>query len=517
MEISRMRNGFELSTIIDWSATSTPEKKAIITQNEHITYGTLLERAERLARILNQQAFFGQRVATLLPNCIEQILCYLASFKAGSILVPINYRYKFEEISNVIKDAGAKLLIVHEDKINEINKVDLASLGVKVVRVGTQLPDIEDQILNVCTAKEESIRRVDTIDTHVNSPALIIYTSASTGISKGVVHSYSGLSAIIQRYPVVMDLDDKSMSLVNMLICHVTGLQLLMATLAVGGSVILYPPFDITAMKDALMRFPITAMAEPIPMIFDLFHDLQCSPRWFQHMKTVLVGGNKLPKGLQEKCIQLLGKPFYTFYGITEATHLTFNKGERFDKLYSIGKPRDDVQIKLVDDDDLEVSEGCTGEICFKTDRAMLGYWNNKEANAEVFLLDGFIRTGDLGRIDKEGFYWFMGRKKHLIIRGASNISPIEVEEVIERHPDVISSLVIGVFDEREVEVPKAYVILKKGSDVTRSDIHSWTRERLADYKVPKFFEIVEQFPVGKTGKIDYLMLKASRVPVVAQ
>jgi long-chain acyl-CoA synthetase len=333
-----------------------------------------------------------------------------------------------------------------------------------------------------------------------DDPAVILYTSGTTARPKGVTHSSRTLAAMadaMRDAGVAVD----SVTLVATPAMHVSGLcATLLSTMAAGGTAVLLPAFDPAALLDAVEHHRCNhVLGLPALMQF-VASEQERRPRDTRSVRTWLCGGDSVPLPLQERWLALFGSPLIEGYAMSEDCPMACNRASAI-RPGSIGRPVTGTEIRIMGYDGVPSPIGTIGEIEARGPANFIGYWDDPEATART-LVDGWLRTGDLGRFDADGYLWFEGRRKEIIVRGGSNIAPQEVEEALLGHPAVLEAGVVGVPDPVFGERVVAFVALREGHAATADEVREFAGRTLADYKLPERVVFLETMPKGPTGKV---------------
>jgi acyl-CoA synthetase (AMP-forming)/AMP-acid ligase II len=452
----------------------------------------------------------SDRVALFLPNCPELVLSYLACFKLGAIAVPLNYRYRQAEAQYALQHCGAGTLIVHPALVGEVAGLPLESMGVRRCILTAPKPPQPFTPFEALLAEPGHALPAATFDQR--QPAAILYTSGSTARPKGVVYSHETLwrNCLIQAATFQFTAAD--VHLVSTAACHASAFtgQLLPA-IYTGGTIVLTHLPRPAQVVDAIARHKVTRVQMLPASVEDLVEYLEQHPApSLASWRCCTAGGDVVPVDLHERFRKAAGLEITELYGMTEVLSCITNPpfGDR--RLGSVGLPAAQTRLRLVDSQDRDVPVGQTGELLVQSPAMMVGYWNDPAATAEA-LRGGWMHTGDLARCDGDGYYWFVSRKKEIIIRGGSNISPLEVEEVLDAHPAVHLSCVVGLPDKHYGQVVAAYVALREevSPRPTPEALRQFVAERIAAYKVPERITILEEMPLNVTGKVDRKKLHA--------
>jgi long-chain acyl-CoA synthetase len=410
-------------------------------------------------------------------------------------VVPMNPLLKSREVSYYLGDSGAKVVIAWHAAAGEAAK-GAADAGAQMIAAET--PDLSGLLEQISAAPDRAARG-DLDD------AVILYTSGTTGRPKGAELTHAGLvsnAEISSRTLFDVSPDDVIMGCLPLF--HVFGLTCgLNVSVAAAATLTLLPRFDPAKALDIIQRDRVTIFEGVPTMYAAMLHLPDADPAQAATLQLCASGGAAMPveilRGFEEKfgCIVLEG------YGLSETSPVaSFNHPNRVRKPGSIGTPIEGVEMRLVDDDWNTVPEGEIGEIAIRGHNVMKGYWNKPEATAEVMTADGWFRTGDMARVDADGYYFIVDRKKDLIIRGGYNVYPREIEEVLHEHPAVAEVAVIGIPDANLGEEVGAAVALKPGASATPDELRAFAKSRIAAYKYPRQVWLVDALPKGPTGKI---------------
>jgi long-chain acyl-CoA synthetase len=483
-----------LGSVLTASAAINSQKTAIALGEETISYQELDQTVTILAQWFVQQGYRrGDRVALLWPNSIELVMLFFACFRAGLIAVPVNVRLKTNEVAYVLQHSRAVLSFVHPDLASVAEE---ASRGcVSIARMHT-MPAISDE-------------DVDAIALPIvaeDDPALILYTSGTTARPKGVTHSHRSLMQNVRQvYKASPDSLQTILSMTQM--AFITSMCAgLLLSIATGATLVLMQTFDAPLALDLVERFRCTYSFGLPVMIQGLIEEQTREPRDVSSLRTFFGGGDSVPTNTQEQFRALFPVALREAHGMTEIGAAIINPA-RLIRPGSLGKLLEDVQARLVGADGKDVRDGMIGELLLRSPSMFTGYWDDPTATAEA-VTNGWMRTGDLCRRDPEGYYWFDGRKKEIIVRGGSNVSPQEVEEAIYAHPAVAEVGVVGTPDGIYGERLIAFVSLRSGAVAKEQELKEHARRRLADHKVPGSFVFLEVLPKGPTGKIQRRVLK---------
>ena len=478
-----------VDSILHSHAKRQPSKAAVRTADRGITYADLDSSVTCLARhLLDRGLRPGDRVAVHWSNSIETVQLLLAAFRAGLIAVPINLRLKSPEIAYIFEHSAARTCF-SEPALVAVAEGSCSSGDPEIV---TQFPTV--------MIKPGPLPEVDPAQ-----PAVILYTSGTTARPKGVTHTHRSLLAITLLW-ASLPMGPGDSVLVMTPLAHVLGLTIVLTALHQGATAILLRTFDPAAALDLIDRFRCTNLGGVPAMISFVVEEQVRHPRDVSSIRHAGAGGDTVPAPLQRRFQNVFAIPLREGYGLTESGPVTFNPSADI-RIGSIGSPAPGVEVRIIDRHGHDVPPGETGEILVRSLANCIGYWNDPAAT-KCLLDDGWLHTGDLGSRDEDGYYWFKGRLKQLIIRGGSNISPQEVEEALLQHPAVLEAGVVGAPHCVYGEVPVAGVALRAGHLVNEDQLRVHARKLLADYKVPQRVFLLPELPKGLTGKVDRRSLR---------
>jgi len=475
-------------------------RTALISGDRSLTYGELWEVVRRLGvgfRRLGVEP--GERVGLMLPNVPEFVQVYFGILAAQGTVVPLNVLYKGEEVRYILEDAAIRRIISGRMFLPVIQAArERLTHPLQVVLV-----DGDGDGDSWITSAHDLLR--ETGETAAPAPhevAVCLYTSGTTGRPKGALLSHENLLSNMSAFRQIAPCDQRDVFLCVLPLFHSYGATVLMLfPLDIGAAIVLEPRFIPDQTMRVMAERGVTVFAA-VPSMYALWAQLPPLSVDLSRVRFAISGGAPLPLETLRRFEERYGILIYEGYGLTEAAPvLTENPllGPR--KVGSVGKPLPGIELKVLDEEGREVTDGAVGEIIARGSNIMLGYLNRPDATAEV-LKEGWLRTGDLGRRDDDGYFYIVDRKKDLIIVGGLNVYPREVEEVLAAHPAVAEAVVIGVPDATRGEAPKAYVVLRAGASCARQELLRFARERLAPFKIPRDLEFCETLPRTISGKI---------------
>lgn len=486
---------------IEKRALINPYRIAVITETEQLTYKELAEKIAAAAHYLHNERKVkkGDRIAILSQNRLEYITLLFAIAKLECIAVPLNIRLNVHELIYQLKDSGTSLLIAEETFYPMAQSIQ--------EEIGTSLLPIE--LFNKLDPIDGPF---DTGEVDEQAPYIICYTSGTTGKPKGAVLTQSNMYWNALNNILALDITSKDRSIVLLPLFHIGGIGLFAyPTLFVGGTIVIPGRFDPKKAIEMIEKHQVTIVMG-VPSIHQaLYHSPNFTTANLSSVRWFYSGGAPCPRELIQAFFDK-GFLFGQGFGLTETSPTIFmlSREDAKRKMGSIGKPAFFCEFKLVDDDGNEVKSGEVGHLLVRGPNVMKEYWNRPEATKEA-IQDGWFHTGDLARVDDEGFVYIVGRKKEMIISGGENIYPLEVEQVLNKLPEIMEAAVVGIPDERWGEVPIAFIVKKDNAYIDEEMIISHCRQYLAKYKVPKEVYFVDELPKNATGKIQKTLLPKLR------
>ena len=485
----------DLNSVFAEAVARHAERPAVRMDEVVLSYSQLRDAAYRMASLLSSAGVApGDRVAIMLPNVPAFPVAFYGALAAGAIVVPMNPLLKSREITYYLSDSGASVLLAWHSAAAEA-ALGAAATGVPVLKVDE--PDAAGLLTGLVPVAGGVERAGD-------DDAVILYTSGTTGVPKGAELTHAGLTrnaTVTARNLLDAGPDDVVMGCLPLF--HVFGLTCaLNATIAVGASLTLLPRFDPAEALAIVGRDRVTIFEGVPTMYAAMLHDPAAARADTSSLRVCVSGGAAMPAGVMRGFEQAFGCMILEGYGLSETSPVvSFNHPDRVRKPGSIGTPIEGVEMRIVSNEGAELPVGQVGEIVIRGYNVMKGYWRNPRATAET-ITDNWLRTGDLARVDEDGYFYIVDRKKDLIIRGGYNVYPREIEEVLYEHPAVAEAAVIGIPDERLGEEIGAAVKLKPTMTATADELRAFVKDRVAPYKYPRHIWIVPDLPKGPTGKI---------------
>lgn len=492
-----------VSTLWEKAVKMNPDKAAIIypPENRKYSFREVDRRAARAANVLVCLGLKkGDRVGIYARNHPEWWTTYLGILKAGGIMVPINFMLKGMEIQHIAANSELRFLFSEQDLMGYINEIRSSLPNLEKIVL---LKGADEGAVSLDDLAGNASDLFETVDCKPDDTASIIYTSGTTGTPKGAMLTHGNLTWAISNLaskPLRLDSTDTWIQVVPL--AHVSGQMWGMSALCSGATLIRLDRFDVNNYCRVVKEYKVTSSDGVVTIVQSLLNYPE-APKHLGSLRRVADGGAPMPPDAFKEFESRFGIKIVDFYGLTEtsllAVYLPMDVPRRRG---ACGFAAPDTEIKIFDENDNELSPGEVGEVVVKGPQVMKGYWMNPEATAEA-LRGGWFHTGDLGKLDTDGYLYIVDRKKDIILMSGWSIFPREVEDVIRTHPDVLEAAVIAVPHKLKGEIPIAVVSLKSGSQLTDAELISFCKERLAVYKYPRAVEFVEEFPrVGGGWKI---------------
>lgn len=522
-----------LFDLIETSAKRYPVKPAIIYYGRRITYRELQSSIEALAAELYRAGIRkGDRVAVYMQNTPHYIISYFGIARSNAVIVPINPMLLREELKHILNDSGAKVVITTGDCYQRVEEIR-DQTGIKEVIVGhynDYLPDRPEISLSPQIPLEEKIypntikwqdviagikNDLPPVETNPGDIALIGYTSATTGLPKGCVHTHSTVISNILGSVHWCCHTSKCMHLTPLPLFHVTGMQHSMnAPFFVGGTIVLLTRWDREAALEAIQKYRCTHWLNITTMVVDLLAAPGIGNYDLGSLVFVGGGGAPMPAAVAEKLLELTGLRYVEAYGLTETISQThFNPPDR-PKMQCLGIPVFDVKTKVYDfENNREAEPGQEGELLVNGPQVFKGYWNKPAETKEAFMsISGleYFKTGDIVRQDGDGYFFIVDRSKRMINASGFKVWPTEIEGYLYKHEAVQEVCVVSVPDPQRLENVKAYIILKPDYEgkIDEQDIINWCKENMAAYKYPRIIEFTSRLPKSGAGKILWRILQ---------
>jgi long-chain acyl-CoA synthetase len=479
-------------------AARHPRKTAVRCEGRELTYEDLAGRAGRVAGALRAAGIRrGDRIAILAPNCLEYVELIAGISDLGAIAATLNPRSTAHELTAACDDCGARILFVHETLAAVAHAARLASIE-RVVQIGAELDRWRDSATPI--GPDPTVSESD--------PFTLVYSSGTTGRPKGIMISHR--SRTLTFHGMAMEYgcygpDDVQLGIAPM--AHGAGFAFIMASLYFGGTVDVLAKFDPELVVRRLAKEPFTGVFM-VPTHFQSIFALESKTLARYRggagsLRAIISNAAALPQAMKERIVDYWGPGLlHETYGSTEAGIVTNLRPKyQLTKRHSVGPAFALNRVRLLDADGREVPRGEVGELYSTSPYLFAGYWRQPEEEA-LARRQEWVSAGDLARQDDDGFYYIVDRKKDVVITGGINVYPREIEEVLNQHPAVRESAVVGISDDRWGEALRAFVVVKNGMHVAACDLDAHCRATLAAYKVPKEFRFIDALPRNAGGKV---------------
>lgn len=522
-----------LADLFNESCERHASSTAYISMGQSLSYAQLHEAARHFAAWLQEQgATRGTRVALMMPNILQYPVALFGTLLAGCTVVNCNPLYTARELEHQLKDAQAEFVVVVENFAHtlEVARPALPDLKhVVVTTLGDMLGTVKGLVLNLIVRHVKKIVPAWSLPGHIrfadimkrtnvndfrqvsldhSDMAFLQYTGGTTGVAKGAVLSHGNLVAnLCQAYAWVKPYakgNNKDFVVTALPLYHIFALTANCLTFIRLGAtnLLILNPRDIPGFIKELRKYPFTAFTGVNTLFNALLNNADFKSVSFEHLKLTLGGGMAVQRPVAERWKQVTGRPLTQAYGLTETSPaVTINPLDLKEFNGSIGLPVPSTEISIRDDQGKELAINETGELCVKGPQVMRQYWNKEAETQKAFEPDGFLRTGDMGYINEDGYIFLVDRKKELIIVSGFNVYPSEIEEVVASHPGVSEVAAIGAENGASGEVVKI-VVVRKDAALTEKALIDFCRSELTGYKVPKIVEFRDELPKSAVGKI---------------
>ncbi len=495
-----------LRELVQNQANKFEDKIFMYWEDTTISYSQLNDLTNKVANLLyNLGIRKGDKVSVYLPNMPEYVYLYLGIPKIGAVTGPVNALFKAREVKFVVNHSEAKIIVTIPKFMELINEIKHELPKVEhVIVIGEPVKDtlnFWDLMDNAPTDAPPEV----VID-EKNDPAAILYTSGTTGFPKGVLQTHFNIRRNAEMIKDFLKANEDYRFMLILPLFHVNAqIVTVMAPFTIGASCILTPGFSAQTHWETVAKYKASTFSA-VPTILSILIKMPHENLDLSSLEFVICGAAPLPIEVFREFEKTFNCKIVEGYGLTEGTCASSvnpipTKTEDKRKIGSIGVPLPGNEMKIIDSNGKNLPPNTKGEILVKGDNVMKEYFKNPEANAET-LKEEWLYTGDIGHMDKDGFFYITDRKKDMIIRGGENIYPREIEEVLYSHPAVSLATVIGVRDKIYGELPKAFIVLKEGKTATAEDIIAYCKKNLADFKIPKYVEFRDDLLKTPTGKI---------------
>lgn len=478
---------YNIYDLISRNAEINGTKVAFVQEERHLTYAGFRKLCDYWAVFLKKKEMnSGDRTAILAVNSIDFLAILGGAAKLGVTCVPINTRLSAEEIAYILNDVSPRMLLISHELESLAKEVTsrLPLIPLYIIETGENTTDPEAEGKNVPAA----------------APAVIIHTAAVTGQPRGAVITHGNLLACAFQLLHLASLQEKDCFLGFLPFFHIGGLGFALATLLAGGKTVIMDRFDAKKALELIEREKVTFFVTFPPMLSSILDAKEKTSSDVSSFRLCL--GVDQPATIERFLDTFKGASFYSIYGQTEAMPVS---GSNYrSKPGSIGKPALLTRVAILNEDGKPVATDEIGEICVRSPSVFAGYWNMPEVSSGTFR-EGWHHTGDLGRIDRDGFLWFEGRKKEkeLIKTGGENVYPEEVEAILREHVAIKDVCVVGIPDKTWGEIVVAACVIKEGHTLTEEELETFLVAKLARYKRPRRFLFIDELPRNRDGAVN--------------
>lgn len=493
-----------IGSLFTHHARYRPDHTAIVFEDKRLTYLELNQNINRLANALLKMGIGkGDKVATILPNCLELYETYWAMAKIGAVIVPMSTLLMKGALGSLLKDADAAALITTSAFAPLINAIrsDLPKIEPDryVITDKGEMAGFQNYHSLKAEASDSEPQGISVL---AEDPFNIMYSSGTTGLPKGIVHTHAVRLAYGSTFLASFRVKPESIAMHAGAIVFNGAFVDLMPTVYQGATYILLPQFDPQSYIDAIVREKVTHVMMVPSQIVAMLNAPNFNPDVMQSLEMVLTLGAPLHMEHKEKLAQALPGRFYELYGLTEGFVTVLDKDEYKNKPESVGVPPPLSELKIMDETNQEVPANQVGEICGKSNLLMPGYYKRPDLTEQA-IVAGWLHSGDLGYVDEDGYLYLVDRKKDMIISGGVNVYPRDIEEILVQHPAVNEVAVFGMPHDKWGETPMASVTLVEPGMVSEEELKTWTNERVgAKFQRLAKVVIMEDFPRNVAGKI---------------
>jgi acyl-CoA synthetase (AMP-forming)/AMP-acid ligase II len=491
-----------IGTLLPRHAIYRPQQTAVRFKDQHLTYRQLNGHVNRIANALVQLGLQkGDKLATILPNCLEQLELFWAVAKLGVVIVPLSPMLRGSGLSRLLNDSDSVAVVTNTDFAPELDKIRGKLANVTPERFllidGAAAGYQNYQELTTVSSETEP----PATDIHEDDPYNIIYSSGTTGLPKGIVHTHAIRAAYCTSFATAYRITPESVILHTGSLVFNGAFLTLMPAMFQGCTYILHPYFDAAAMIETVAKEKVTHIMMVPSQIIAMMHAPNFEPAKMQSLEMICSVGAPLHLEHKEALNRHLPGRFYELYGLTEGFVTILDKYDFPQKPSSVGAPPPLFEMRIVNAEGNLCASGEVGEIVGRGPITMPGYYKRPDLTANA-IRDGWLFSGDLGHMDEDGFLYLVDRQKDLIISGGVNVYPRDIEELIVQHPAVRETAVFGIPDDKWGETPMATVILNEPGTISEDDLRNWVNERVeARYQKVGRIVIMDDFPRSVAGK----------------
>jgi len=485
-----------------WKAN--PEAPCLVDETQRWTLDQVVRRAVAISRLiaLGDPSETGH-VGLILPNGELCVTSFLGCLAADRAVVPINYLLSPPEVSCILDHAQVKLVLTVSafrpllEAVRQSGSPDVRPAYLDEMLAGFGAEQIQAALQSADPAA------LDSGASDPNRTACLLYTSGTTGVAKGVILTHGNLVANCESMRQTLEVLPNDVFLAILPLFHAFGMSTaLFLPLLSGSSIVLMRRFQPTTAVETVEREKVTILLMVGPMFALMMKAASREPGRLSSVRIAIAGGGPLSPSLAEEFQKRIGFPVYQGYGLTEASPVVATNHPWGSKPASVGRPLPGVSVEIRGDGNQPLPVGETGEIFVTGENVMGGYYRNPEATAQAIDQQGWLRTGDTGYLDADGYLYVTGRKKDMIILAGEKIFPQEVEHILTAHPDIAEAAVVGVKDPLHGELPKAFLVLREGATFDERAVRHWCAERMASFKIPRDFEVLPELPKNTLGKV---------------
>jgi fatty-acyl-CoA synthase len=518
------------------SALRYPAKPALIFFGHTVSYRELSAQVDALAAYLSRACGVrrGDRVMLLMQNSPQFVIAYYAILRADAVVVPANAMLLSEELREMVNDSGARAAITSQDLLAQIQTLfDDGTLQRGVVAcLGDYAGDDKAQAPAFVTAARQPLTHASLVSWHdalaaglrpdpaesgPDDLACLPYTSGTTGQPKGCMHTHRSVMFAAVAGALWSGAAPDHVSLVTLPMFHVTGMQVSMnAAIYTGATLVIMPRWDRDLAGRLIARYRITTWTSIPTMMIDFLSNPALDTLDISSLRRVSGGGAAMPAAIAQKLLERTGLRYTEGYGLSETIGTTHSNPPQRLKQQCLGLPIFNVDARVIDPEShRERGIGEPGEIVIHGPQVFQGYWRDDAKTHAAFIeIDGkrFLRTGDLGYVDDEGFFFFTDRLKRMINASGYKVWPAEIETMMYRHPEIRDCCIIAASDPYRGETVKAVVVRKEGSKLLGDELIAWARTQMAAYKVPRMVQFVDKLPKSATGKVMWRQLQEAEL-----
>jgi long-chain acyl-CoA synthetase len=492
-------------------AHEEPDRVAIVFENRKLTFADLDVESNRLAHGLRALGLKSEdRLGIFMPNCPEVEIAFYAASKLGAVGCPLNSAYREREVAYQLNSAGARTLVTHA-KLLPVIEAALPSLAapLTIILVGDEAPDSASNIIGYGDVVDG--QSADPPITHIDPDqvAALPFSSGTTGMPKGVMLTHRNLAINHEQWGSRLQLSPDDCYIIYQPLSHIYGVTMMGVSVRSGSKQILLERFDLETVVRLIEQHGVTWLFAVPPTLLTLANTPWLDRSHFRTVRYAFSAAAPLPPDVARRVEERFGFRIVQGYGLTEAGPATHQTPLDRIKPESSGPLLPDTELRVVDIEtgEIDLPSGETGEIVVRGPQVMKGYWNAPEETARA-LRNGWLYTGDIGRVDEDGYIYIVDRKKEMIKYKSFSIAPAELEAVLLEHPDIEDCAVIGAPDADAGEIPKAFVVPRAGRTIDLDALARFLSGRLAGYKQIRRFEVLDEIPKSPSGKILRRMLR---------